>query len=332
MTFDQIINDLKNKIYYPVYFLSGEEPYYIDLITDYIEKNVLSEEEKEFNQTILYGKDVDAHLIASSAKRFPMMSNYQVVIVKEAQDVKKLDELQPYIENPLESTILVLCYKYKKLDKRKVFTKTIQKKGVFYESQKLYENKVPEWIRNYLNDKGYQITLKASVLISEHLGTDLERIVNEISKLTINIPEKTEITEEHVEANIGISKDYNIFELQKALGKKDISKANMIVNYFAANEKDNPIVKVVAILNGFFVKTMIFHQLKNKSKNSVATALSVHPFFVQDYQIAARSYNMKKLAAIISYLREYDLKAKGVDNVSVKDGELLKELVFKILH
>ena len=332
MSFEQIINDLKNKKYYPIYLLTGEEPYYIDLISDFIEDQVLTDEEKEFNQNILYGRDVDAATIVSSAKQFPLMSDWQVLIVKEAQELRSLDGLKGYVENPLKSTILVLCYKYKKIDKRKSLVKGIKKNGVFFESQKLYENRIPEWIRSYLQDKGYTISHKASVLLLEYLGTDLEKIVNEIGKLIINIPQKREITEEDIEANIGISKDYNVFELQKAIGKRDVRKVNMIINWFAANEKENPLVKVLAILSGFFIKTMTYHQLKDKSQKSAASALSIHPFFVQDYQVAARNYSMKKLGAIVSYLREYDLKSKGVDNASVKDGELMKELMFKILH
>jgi len=332
MSFEKIINDLKNKKYAPVYLLTGEEPYYIDVISDYIEAQILTDEEKEFNQNILYGRDVDAATIVSAAKQYPLMASHQVLIIKEAQELRSLDGLQSYVENPLSSTILVLCYKYKKIDKRKSLVKLIKKNGVFFESPKLYDNKVPEWIRNYLHDRGYSISPKASVLLSEYLGADLEKIVNEIDKLIINIPQTREIKEEDIEANIGISKDYNVFELQKAIGRRDVKKVNLIINYFAANEKENPLVKVIAILSGFFIKTMIFHQLKDKSQNNAAKALSVHPFFVQDYQIAARNYNMKKLGAVISYLREYDLRSKGVNNVSVKDGELMKELMFKILH
>ena len=332
MSFEQIINDLKNKKYSPIYLLTGEEPYYIDLISDFIEDQVLTDEEKEFNQNVLYGRDVDTATIVSLAKQYPLMSNWQVLIIKEAQELRTLDGLQSYVENPLKSTILVLCYKYKKIDKRKSLVIRIKKNGVFFESQKLYENRIPEWIRSYLQDKGYTISPKASILLLEYLGTDLEKIVNEIGKLIINIPQKREITEEDIEVNIGISKEYNVFELQKAIGKRDVRKVNMIINYFAANEKENPLVKVLAILSGFFIKTMIYHQLKDKSQKGAASALSIHPFFVQDYQVAARNYSMKKLGAIVSYLREYDLKSKGVDNVSVKDGELMKELMFKILH
>ncbi|MCF8368981.1 MAG: DNA polymerase III subunit delta [Bacteroidales bacterium] len=332
MNHDQILNDLKNKIYYPWYFLSGEESYYIDMISDYIEDNVLSDTEKEFNQTIIYGRDTDVKSLVSVVKRFPMMANHQVVIVKEAQDIDKIEELLPYIENPLTSTILVLNYKYKKVDKRKAFFKTIAKKGILFESKKIYDNQVAPWINKYIVNKGYSITPKAAAILGEYLGADLGKVVNEISKLIINLPEGAEINELLVEQNIGISKDYNIFELQNAIGSRNIEKANRIVNYFAANPKENPLIKTVSLLFSFFAKILIYHQLKDKSRNSVASALGVSPFFVTDYQLAARNYNVNKVARLISYLRDYDLKSKGVNNISTSDGELLKELMFKILH
>ncbi len=332
MNFEQILGDLKNKIYYPVYFLAGEEAYYIDEISDFIEDNVLTDTEKEFNQTIIYGRETDVLSIISFAKRYPMMANYQVVIVKEAQDIQKIEELISYLENPLDSTLLVINYKYKKVDKRKSFFKQIDKKGVLFESKKLYDNQIAGWINNYVREKGYDITPKASAMLTEFLGTDLSKVVNEISKLILNVPEKATINDELVERNIGISKDFNIFELQNAIGTRNVLKTNQIANYFAANPKENPLVKTVTILFGYFSKLLIYHQLKDKSRNSVASALSVNPFFVKDYQTAARNYSFQKLTRIISYLREYDLKSKGVDNISTTDGELLKELLFKILH
>ena len=332
MDFNQIMKDLRNKIYYPVYFLTGEEPYYIDEISNYIEKNILTDVEKEFNQSVIYGRDTDVRSIISYAKRFPMMSNYQVVIVKEAQYIDKIEELLGYIENPLNSTLLVINYKYKKADKRKAFFKAIPKKGVLYESKKIYDNKVPDWITNYVKEKGYGISPKACVILSEYLGTNLGKIVNEVGKLIINVPAGAEITDQLIEQNIGISKDFNIFELQNAIGRKDIFKANQIAAYFKANPKDNPLVKNVSILFGYFAKVMIYSKLKDKSRNSAAAALSINPFFVNDYQVASRNYPMKKLEQIISYLREYDLKSKGVDSISTSDGELLKELLYKILH
>jgi len=332
ISFDEILRDLKNQIYYPVYFLFGEESYYIDEISDFIEHTVLNEQEKEFNQSILYGKDSNVPMIISYAKRFPMMANYQVLIIKEAQELDKIDELQPYIENPLKSTILVLCYKYSKLDKRKGLYKSIEKNGVAFESARLYENKIPDWIHDYLRGKNCTITQKAAILLTEFLGNDLSNVANELNKLLINTPSGSEITEDYVEKNIGISKDFNVFELQKSLVKKDVLKANQIIRYFAANPRENPLVKVIPILSSFFSRVLIYHYLQDKSKNAVAASLSVNPFFVTDYQQAAKTFGAGKVIKIISLLREYDLKAKGVDNVSASDGELMRELIFKILH
>lgn len=334
VSFDNILLDLKNKIYSPVYFLYGEEAYFIDVISDYIEKNVLNDIEKEFNQTIIYGKDTDIPTLISYARRFPMMSNYQVILVKEAQDLNKLEELEPYILNAMESTLLVLCYKYEKIDRRKSLFKSIEKKGILFESARIYENKIPEWIAEYVRKQNYSISAKASFLLSEFLGNDISKIVNEISKLIINIPEKQEITEEYVERNIGISKDFNIFELQKALGKKDVFKANQIINYFGDNPRENPLVKVIPLLYSYFSKILVYSHLEDKSRNNAAAALSVNPFFVMDYQQAATKYSPAKLVSIISILREYDLKSKGVDSsgTSFPDGELMRELIFKILH
>jgi DNA polymerase III subunit delta len=331
-SFESILTDLKNKVYYPVYFLYGEEPFFIDAISDSIEKNILTDLEKEFNQTIIYGKDTNVPTLVSYARRFPMMANYQVIIVKEAQDLDKIEELAGYMDNPLSSTLLVLCYKYEKIDRRKSFYKSVEKSGVLFESGRLYDNQIPEWISNYVRKHGYAISAKASALLSEFLGADLAMIVNEISKLMINLAPGQEITDEYVERNIGISKDFNVFELQKALSKKDVFKANMIINHFASNPKDNPLVKIIPILFNFFSKILIFHHLADKSRNNAASALSVNPFFINDYQLAANNYKPARIAMIISLLREYDLKAKGVDNVSATDGELMKELIFRILH
>ena len=330
--FDELTGKLKNKIYYPVYLLHGEEPYFIDVLSEYIEQHCLSDQEKEFNQQIFYGKDSDVQEIISSARRFPMMANYQVILLKEAQDLEKIDELQPYCQRPVESTILVLCYKYATLDKRKSLFKAIEKNGVVFESKKLHESKIPDWIHEYLRNRSYRITPKAALLLTDFVGNDLDKIVNEIQKLLINIPAGTEIDEEYIEKNIGISKDYNVFELQKALARKDTFKANQIIAYFAANPKENPMVKVVPILSSYFSKVLMYHYLTDKSRNSVAAALSVKPFFVPDYQQAAKTFPVSRLLKIISLLREYDMKAKGFGNVSVPDGALMKELVFKIMH
>lgn len=332
MTFEQILTDLKNRIYRPIYLLSGEEPYYINEISDYIEKYILDDTEKEFNQTVMYGKDVDIPTIINNAKRFPMMANYQVLIVKEAQDLDKIEDLAPYLDNIQPSTILVLCYKYKKVDGRTSFKKNIEKKGIFFESKKLYDNQLPDWITNFLKQKNYNITPNATKLLADYLGNDLQKIVNEINKLIINVPAQTAITPDIIEENIGISKDFNVFELQKALGSKNIIKSNQIINYFAANPKENPLVKVIIILYPFFNKILTYQQLSDKSQKNAASVLGVSPFFIKDFEEASKKYSIEKLFQIISILHEYDMKSKGVENASTSDGDLMKELIYKILH
>lgn len=335
MTVEQIIEKIKNKVYHPVYFLQGEEPFFIDQIADYISNNVLDENEKEFNQTILYGKETNVHAILECAKRFPMMSNYQVVVVREAQQLreKDLDEyLLKYVENPLSSTILVVCYKYKYLDGRKSLSKTIDKKGILFDADKIYENKIPDWIAEYLKKKNYRIAVKATMLLTEYLGNDLGKIANELEKLMVNVKTGNEITTSHIEQYIGISKDFNVFELQNALGTKNILKANLIINYFAKNPKDHPLVVSIFNLYSFFSKVLMYHYIHDKSNKNAAAVLKVHPFFIKDYQVAAGNFTPKKSEQVISVLREYDRKSKGVNNASTDEGELLKEMVYKILH
>ncbi|MFO0322837.1 MAG: DNA polymerase III subunit delta [Bacteroidota bacterium] len=357
---NQILTDLKRKIFKPIYFLSGEEAYYIDLISDYIEKNVLDESEKEFNQTILYGKDVDLNTIISAAKRFPMMSEYQVVIVKEAQNLKELGKnsvgseddseketesnqlkkgasntsnaFTNYLQQPQASTILVFCYKYKKLDKRSTIYKSLQKSHVFLETKKLYDNQLPEWITTTVQDQKFKIGPKASFLLAECLGNDLSKITNEIEKLIINLKEGEEITTDLIENNIGISKEFNVFELQDALSKKDILKANRIINYFSANEKEHPSVLTFTALYGYFSKILIYHFAPDKSKFAIAQTLGINPFFVDGIAKASYNYSTGKLKDIFKNLKEYDLKTKGVNNGVTDKGELMRELIFKILH
>lgn len=333
MKYEQILKDLKNKKYYPVYLLTGEEPYFIDVITDYITGSVLSESEKTFNQLILYGKDTDVPSIINSARRFPMMSEYQVIVVKEAQNLDKISELVVYTDNPLKSTILVLDYKHHRFDKRLKLYKSVSEKGVFLETKRLYENQVADFINSYLNKKDYKIEPSACILLIEFLGSDLGKIVNELDKLIITVnSEKKTFTPADIEMNIGISKDYNNFELQNALIKKDIIKANRIVNYFDRNQNNNPVTLTIASLYFFFNKVLLYYSIKDKSKKNVASLLKINPYFVSDYQSAARIYPPGKVENIISLLREYDLKSKGVNNLSASPGHLLKELIYKILH
>jgi len=337
MTFEQIMTGLKNRQYHPVYFLTGEEPYFIDAISDYIVENVLSENERTFNQSILYGRDTSVYSVLDAAKRFPMMSSYQVVIVKEAQNLKEIDKLQFYLDRPLKSSILVICYKDKSDKRYKIFKNLDKNKDiVFLESKKLYDNQVQIWINSYLNERGFSIAPVATALLTECIGTELNKIVNELNKLVITLPpDEKKITIEHIEKNIGISKEYNVFELNKAIGEKNIMKANFIINHFSKNPKpkENETVDVVrSLYSNFFIKLLKYHYLNDKSQSSVASAIGVNPFFVKEYESASRKYSALKIVQIISILREYDLKAKGVGNTSTSDGDLLKELVYKILH
>jgi len=334
MDYNKIISNLKNKIYKSIYFLSGEEPYYIDEITNFILNNILTPVEKDFNLTILYGKDTNIPAIISAARRYPMMSNHQVIVVREAQNLKNIEDLLVYVENPLKSTILVINYKYKTLDKRKKLGKLIDKTGVLFESKKKYENEIPGWISHYLSNKKYTINTDASQLLSDYLGVDLSKIVNELDKLIITLPEgENNINSDHIGKNIGISKEYNVFELNKALGKKNVFKSNQIINYFAKNPKNNPFVLIVTNLYSYFIKVLTYQDIKDvKDNNHVASILGVNAFFINDYRIAASNYNKEKLFEIISILREYDLKSKGVNDNSTSDIGLLKEMIYKILH
>ncbi len=333
MTFEQIIKDLKNRKFVPIYLLMGDEPYYIDRICEYISENVLKEEEKAFNLTIMYGKDYDAVAVINAAKRFPMVSEYQVVVIREAQNLGNFDDLIYYVSNPLKSTILVLGYKYKSLDKRKKIYKEFEKTGVVFESKKLYEDKIPGWINQNLKDKGYSIQPQASLLLTQYLGSDLEKIEMELEKLIITLPDnEKQITIKSIEENIGISKDYNTIELQKALVERDALKAFRIAEYFGHNQKSNPITVTITSLYFFFNKVFLYAVMKDKSRQNISEKLKIHPYFVSEYQKAAQAFNPTKTANIIHLLREYDLKSKGVGNLSGTPHDLLKELIYKILN
>jgi DNA polymerase-3 subunit delta len=327
----QIVNDIKKGNVKPIYFLMGEEPYYIDKISGFIEDTVLDESEKGFNQMVLYGRDVSIEDVVSNAKRFPMMAQRQVIIVKEAQDLSRtIEKLTSYAKQPQPTTVLVFNYKYKKLDKRKALYKALADAGVVFESKKLYENQVGDWIRRVLSGKNYDISPKAAQMLVEFLGTDLSKIDNELNKLRIVLPGGIQITPEHIEENIGISKDYNNFELRKAIGERNILKAYRIAKYFGDNPKDNPFVVTMALLFNFFSQLLHLHGMVDKSPRNVASALRINPYFVNEYLTASRNYPMKKVSATIALLREYDVKGKGVGSNAVSQGDLLKELLVKI--
>ncbi|MCR5444807.1 MAG: DNA polymerase III subunit delta [Bacteroidales bacterium] len=333
VTEKQLIDELKAGHYKPVYLLTGEENYYIDVVSDFFEQHVVDPTLRDFDQTVVYGRDVDMATVVSTVKRYPMMSPIHLVIVKEAQDiaVKEWDQLATYLQQPSPQGVLVLCYRHKKLDKRTAVYKAIDKAGVVYESPKVYDNQVPAWIMKEVMAHGFTITEKAAAMLAEHVGTDLGKVANELSKLYPLLSQGGAINEQLIEDQIGISKDYNIFELQKAIGRRDPVMCNRIVNHFAANPKKNPIQMVLPLLYGYFLKVMFYHQLENKS--DAAKVLGCSPSFVQDYAMAARNYPLGKLATCIGYLYETDLRSKGVRNSgNVTDGELLKELIFKVIH
>jgi len=331
----KIISDIKSKKLLPVYLLHGEEPYFIDQISDYIEEHVLEEAQKGFDQTVLYGKDTDFITIVNAAKRYPMLGNHQVILVKEAQNLKWKgddDVLLAYLENPMKSTVLVLAYKHGKFDKRKKIYKVAEKVGVVLESAKLYDDKVAPWIGTFTKDRGWQIHPQAAAMMAEYLGNDLSKVVNELEKLMLNVPKEREISVQDIERNIGISKDFNVFELNTALAKRDVTKAFQIVSYFAANPRSNPIQVILGAMAGYFTKILKYHYLPDKSPQVVAKELGVHPFFTREYDLAARSYNRRKTFDVIAHLREFDLKSKGLNATHVEQGDLLKELVYKILY
>ena len=333
LTEKQLIADLAAGQRKAVYLIMGEENHYIDVVSDWIENNIVDETLRDFDQTVVYGKDTDMATVISLAKRYPMMSPVHLVLVKEAQDIdtRQWELLATYLKQPSPQSMLVFCYRHKKLDKRTAAYKAIAAAGVVYETPKVYDNQVPQWIRSDVAAHGFHIGDKAAMMIAENLGADLSKVANELSKLYPLLPEGGTIDEQLVEQQIGISKDYNVFELQNAIGRRDVVMCNRIVNYFAANPKKNPIQPVLALLYGYFLKIMWYHQLENKSDAS--KVLGCAPVFVKDYAQAAANYSLGKLASCIGYLYDTDLRSKGVRNSgNTTDGELLKELVFKIIH
>jgi DNA polymerase-3 subunit delta len=332
MPYRSIIQDVKNKKFKPVYLLHGEESYYIDLISKEIQEQALEEHERDFNQTVLYGKDTDVLTIVSEAKGYPMMSERRLVVIREAQDLKNIDDLESYCSQPNPTTVLVLAYKYKKFDSRKKLLKEITKHGQVFLSDKVRDYQLVDWITNYLKTTEYSITPKAATLLADFLGNDLSKITNELDKLALLLQKGTTINEVHIEENIGISKDYNVFELINAISVRDVQKAMKIVHYFEHNPKSANIVQVVSMVFQLFSRLMRIHFLNNKSNDAVAQALKVHPFATRDLIKATTIYPPKKISSNISILHEYDLKSKGVNNSSFTEGDLMRELIFKLMH
>jgi DNA polymerase-3 subunit delta len=325
------MTDLRAGKYRPVYFLMGEEPFFIDGITDFLAGQILSESEKAFNQLILYGRDTDIGNIISYARKFPMIASRQVIIIKEAQNLKSLEGLEHYLAAPMNSTILAFAYKYKKIDKRTRLAKLLAEKCVLLDSDKIREDKMPDWISNHVTKQGYQIERKAAALLVDFLGNDLGKVTNELGKLILVLPAGSkQITAGLIEKNIGISKDFNNFELNRALVSRDIVKANRIISYFNNNPRNNPLVVTISSLFFYFSKILLYHGLQDKSRENVIRELGINPYFVAEYQQASRTFTLEKTRQVIAWLRRYDLMSKGASAAS--DGELLKELIYRILH
>ena len=335
---ESVLKDLKAGRYAPVYFLQGDEPYFIDQIATYIEKHALAEAEKGFNQVVMYGKDADVTAILNNARRYPMMAERQVVIVREAKDVADLNRqegqqmLETYVKNPLPSTVLVFCHKYKTLDGRKSLTKTLDKHAIVVTTKKLYDNQLPDWISTYVTNAGFAIERKAAFMLTEYIGNDLERLSNEIDKVLINFKEKVQIDAALIQKYVGISKEYNVFELQKALAVRDVVKANRIVQYFEANPKNHPVIPMIAMLFSFYSRLLLIHHSGERSDAGVARLLKINPFFAKEYLLAIQKYNLPLVIRNIHFLRLADLQSKGVDSGGMTEGQLLKELVFKLMH
>lgn len=331
--YEDIVSDLKNNVLSPIYILTGDEAYYIDELANVFEHSLLDESEKDFNQTLFYGRDITIDDILSTSKQYPIMAERRLVLVREAQDIDTKDwsKFDTYIKNPVPTTTIVICYKYKTIEK--TFLKKVDKIGVVFESKKLYDSAIPQWTINYAKTIGLKINPHISQLITDYLGNNLGKIANELSKLKLNIKGAAEITINHIEEHIGISKDFNVFELQKALSVRDILTANKIINYFEANPKENPIQSILPALFSYFTKILIAAQVKEKTSVNIAKAIGINPYFAKEYISALKIYSLDKLFQIVALIREYDLKSKGLDIApNVSNGDLLKELIFKITH
>ena len=336
--YNEIVKEINGSSFAPVYFLQGEETFYIDDIIKRIERTALDETQKSFNQVVLYGKDTSLVDVIGAARKYPMMGDRQVVIVKEAQEMRdwakedKQTLVINYIENPLPSTILVFGYKYKSIDKRTKFGKVIEKNSVFLNAKKLYDNQVPDWIRNFCKSRSVQIEDGAVMMLSENIGNNLQRLANEIDKLLLNVKDGGKIDGAMIQRYVGISKDYNIFELQKALSSLNKQKAHKIANYFSSNPGNNPMVLTIYSLFSYFSKLLLIHHAKDKNERAIASLIGVNPFFVKEYLMAVRNYPLGKVVQNIKFLHEADLQSKGIGFATKKEGPILTELVYKLMN
>lgn len=331
MSVDAILSDWKKGVFKPVYWLEGEEDYYIDKAMQYAEHHILNESEASFNLTVFYGRDAAWADVMNACRRYPMFAEKQVVLLKEAQHMRDIEKLEPYIENPLSSTIFVVSYKEKKVDGRSKFAKTLKAKSVFISTKKIYDNQLPEWIQQLVQSKELSISPKGLALFADHIGNDLTRIENEIDKISVNLGKRKTITEEDIEEFVGVSKEFNVFELQSALATKDLSKAIRIIQYFEANPKAAPIQLVLPSLYSFFSKVFMVYGAGSTDEKSVAAAIGVTPFFVKQYMQAARAYDYAGVEKVLLLLHQYNLKSIGVNSVNTEDGSLLKEMVYKMI-
>lgn len=331
MEYQDIIKDWKQHKFRALYWLEGEEDFFIDQVVDYAEHKLLSEADKGFNLTVLYGKDTDWASVINTCRRYPMFAERQVVILKEAQSMRDLLKLEAYIDKPLESTVFVVAHKQGKIDGRSKMAKLIKEKGVMLSTKKLYDNQLPSWAEAYVRSQGLAISEKACILLADHIGNDLSRIANEIDKLLVNLPEGKKIDENDIEKYVGISKEYNVFELQNALGQQDLPKVMRIINYFTANPKAAPIQMVIPALYNYFSKISLLFGVKGGEKE-MAAALGVHPFFLKDYTAAARKFGPDGTERALLLLHQYNLRSIGINDSGTEDGELMKEMTFRMLQ
>lgn len=329
---EKILADWKNKNFKPIYWLEGDEPYFINRIMDYAEHKILTEAETGFNLTVFYGRDADWAAVINACRRYPMFSERQVVLLKEAQQMKDIDKLDGYIENPLSSTIFVVSYKDKKVDGRSKLAKTLKQKGELFTTKKIYDNQLPDWTNKMLQQQGFTINQRALLMLVDHIGNDLNRIQNEIEKLAVNLESRKNITEDDIEKYIGISKEFNVFELQNALAKKDFSKAIRIIQYFEANPKAAPIQMILPALYNFFSKVFMVFTVESNDEKTIAVALGIHPFFIKDYMQASKNYSYQGVEKILLLLHQYNLRSVGVYDAGTGDAGLLKEMVIKMMN